>query len=693
MSDTYWANRPAADCAAEAERKVEAWFDHLTEEGPLDLWRTALSEYYAGRETAGDLGEAGEQGEFTTVKVNHLHNLVEHTVTAIAGQPVAWECQAVNSDHESTAQTVIGNALLESAANHKGLSVIDTKATRSAVLLSEGWGAAYWDRTLGEPYAPDGTSTLPTGEVRYEFFEPQDVVRDWTREKGHNWFILQTFEDKYDLAATVQDPEIQKLILGLPTKVDAAADRPRLQEIMDKSSSWKDMSCEVPVYELRHARTAACPQGRLLIYCSKDVILKDGPLPYRDPYVFELRPEDEMGSGQGYTSIFDLLAPQHAINAGYSSALSTLSTFGHPVIWGGPGGTPPSVAELTGMTVLTSPSKPEGIVLADPAAIKAHLDFAQNLTAQQEIISGVNAVRRGNLDSTGKLSGSAYALIDAKFLEYQAGLAKAHTTWLERIGTATIELYQDFATVEMTVQVAGKSKRSEAQTFTGGELKRIKRVTVQKANPLTRTTSGRLQLVEMLVNMKVPLKVEQIMLLLETGRFEAVTEGKSRELDNVRAENEVLGAVTEQAPVGPPTVDPMTGLPMAGVPQTLPMLAGMGVRALAIDNHPLHIDEHSAVIASPEARKNPAVVEAVLAHIQEHIDLWTGTDPRTLAARGIPPPPMMGMPAVGPDGQPLAPEGAPEANPSPEGAGNQPNQPSMPKVAGTNEQAPAPPAL
>ena len=692
--DTYWANKPAADCAAEAERKIDNWFEHITQEGPLDIWRGALGEFYAGRGTAGELGISGDQDEFTTIKVNHLHNLVEHTVTAIAGQPPAWECQAVNSDHESTAQTVIGNALLESAAAHKGLSVIDTKATRSAVLLSEGWAAAYWDRTLGDPFVPDGSTNATTGEIRYEFFEPQDVIRDWTREKGHSWYILQTFEDKHDLAAQFPDPEMQKKILGLPSKIDEAADRPRLSDISTKASSWKESSCEVAVYELRHARTKACPQGRLLIFCDKDVIIKDGPLPYRDPYVFELRPEDEMGTGQGYTSIFDLLAPQHAINAGYSSALSTLSTFGHPVIWGGPGGTPPSVAELTGMTVLTSPQKPEGIVLADPAAVKAHLDFAQNLTAQQEIISGVNAVKRGNLETTGKLSGSAYALIDAKFLEYQAGLAKAHTTWLERLGTATIELYQDFASVEMTVQVAGKSKRSEAQTFTGGKLKRIKRVTVQKANPLTRTTSGRMQLVEMLVNMKVPLKVEQIMLLLETGRFEAVTEGKSRELDNVRAENEVLGAITEQAPPSPPSVDPLSGLPVAGVPQTLPMLASMGVRALAIDNHPLHIDEHSAVIASPEARKNPAIVEAVLAHIQEHIDLWTQTDPRTLAARGVPPPPMMGAGPVDPaTGLPMDPAAVPEANPNPEGAGGQPGMPQMPQVAGSSERAPAPPSL
>jgi hypothetical protein len=404
-----------------------------------------------------------------------------------------------------------------------------------------------------------------------------------------------------------------------------------------------------------------------------------------------------MGTGDGYTAVFDLLGPQQAINAGYSSGLSILSALGMPSIWSGPGGAPPGVDDIKGLRFITSPTKPEAIVLAEPPAIAAHIEFARDLIAQQEILSGVNAVRRGNLEATGKLSGAAYALIDAKFLEYQAGLAKAHTVWLEKLGTATIELYQDFATVEMTVQVAGKSKRSEARTFSRDSLSKIQRVRVQKANPLTRTTSGRLQLVEMLVNMKVPLKVEQIMLLLETGRFEAITEGKARELDNVRAENEVLGGITQQAPVPPPTqaIDPMTGLMsmVPGVPDTLGMLAEMGVRALTIDNHPLHIDEHSAVIASPEARKNPAIVAAVLAHIEEHINQWMTTKPETLASRGIPPPPMApvpGAPALpGPAGS-----GSPEANLQvPEGGPGQANMPRMPTNPQTGEQAPAPPAL
>jgi hypothetical protein len=125
--------------------------------------------------------------------------------------------------------------------------------------------------------------------------------------------------------------------------------------------------------------------------------------------------------------------------------------------------------------------------------------------------------------------------------------------------------------------------------------------------------------------------------------------------------------------------------------------------------------EHSSVLASPEARENPAVIEAVMTHILGpggHAELWRGTDPALLMALDIAPPPPdpalmmeMGMDPNAPpgDGKP-GPEkksgvsGGPRKPgeaPMPGGIGAQgaksmglkmPGQPQMPKNPSTGQR-------
>jgi hypothetical protein len=80
------------------------------------------------------------------------------------------------------------------------------------------------------------------------------------------------------------------------------------------------------------------------------------------------------------------------------------------------------------------------------------------------------------------------------------------------------------------------------------------------------------------------------------------------------------------------------------------------IMAVATDQHSLHIKEHTCVLADPDLRKDPALVQRTLMHIQEHIDLLRGVDPQLLAMMGeqsLMPPPMPGQEpgAAGPQGQ------------------------------------------
>lgn len=665
----YWAARETKECVAEAHRRVTQWFEWVMRSGQLDYWRLALRTYYAGTETQGKTQIAGEQGEFTTIKVNHLHSVGEHIVTSIAGQPPTFAPQALNNDHESTAQTVIASGILENAVSHKGLEDVAIDTTRQAWVLKEGFGSTTWDTTIGEDYAadPETGAVIKSGDVCYRSHNPLDVIRDHTRDawEDHDWVILRRPENRYDLAA--DHPEFAEQILGLPAKTSDERTMPRLAA--PKLLDTNDESDEVWVYEFYHRKTPATQRrGRQLVFCSPDVFWGDEPLKYDDIPVFRMAPEEQIGTDRGYSSSADLLAPQQAVNASYSTVLSNHAALGTPAIWTGTG--PVNVEELTGFKLLKSAQKPEAVTLAaTPAEIPA---FGKDLIAQIEILSGVNAVRRGNLDATGKLSGAAYALIDAKFLESTVGLQKSYRLWMTKMATGTVACYRKFAVAQHTVRVVGKSNKGYVETFTRDDLSRVDRVDIEMGNPLQRTTSGRLQILETLMQMtdaqKMPIvrTPEQVFQVLTTGRLEPAIEGAAKELDNVKAENEALGD-------GKPAV------------------------ALIIDNHPLHIEEHSGVLASPEARENPQIVTATLAHIQQHMDLWFNADPRALAARRIPPPPAAApmMPPGGPgaNGTPPPVPGemtSTEGAPPPPGAAPQPNMPQMPVNPGTGEQAPAP---
>ena len=677
MSDetpaVYWAAADAATCLAEAVKRRDAWYQYIQTKR-LSVWRRALSEYYAGAETKGSLGVEGEAEEFTTVKVNHIHNLGEHLVNAIAGQPPQFQPQAENNDSQSTAETVVASGLLEQAVTQKGLDALSVTTTRTAEVLCEGFGLVEWDATLGKPFAPDPNTgqIVNTGDVRYRYYTPDSACRDIHKENAeeHVWWIIRDQVNRYDLMA--EYPQQAEAIKAVPSLLDAETQHPRLKD-WGPDMKARQIECDaIWKWTLYHDKSPACPNGRKMCWVGDNVALKDEALPGRELYLYRLAPEDKIGSEEGYSSLLDLIAPQKAVNGCYSMTLSGINNLGHPVIWTKPGDH--QVEELKPFTLIKSNEKPEPLNLLNlPPEV---MQFAKDLIAQMEIVSGVNAVRRGNIDATGKLSGAAYALIDAKFLEYAAGLQKAYRIWMGKIATATVWCYQDNATAEFVTQIVGKSNRVYTKRFTGSKgvdapgvlkLSRIQRVNIDMGNPLQRTTSGRLAVADTLLERGLIQTAEQYMAVMQTGRLEPAIEGPAKELDNVKSENELLSD-------------------------------GELPKVWIYDNHALHINEHSGVMASPETRADERIAQAVLQHIAEHLQAWQAAPMDGLAARNIPPPPSLTMMAPSAPGAPggTKPPAKGETSkteqaPGPQGAAPQPSMPAMPTNPQTGERAPAPP--
>lgn len=597
MIDKYWAEKDINEIGSEILTKCEDYAEYLRTSGRFYLWKRSYNAYYRQLQQGGKLRRTGEQGEFTAINVNHYRNLLLHLKTMVTQSRPAFEPRATNTDYKSQAQTILAAGLLEYYQREKRLERFFKQALEMAIVLSEGFISTTWDTTLGDVYDMDlDGNEVRDGDVLYKLHSPLDVVRDFMKENPNNqdWIIVRDFFNRYNLAK--QHPDLAEKILMSPSKTEE-----------DRTNNLRfylhDESDDVAVYTLYHKKTPVLPNGRMVQCLDSDVVLFDGPIPYRDIPVRRIGAEDQMGSPFGYTIGFDLLPIQEAIDALYSTVVTNQSTFGVQNIMI-PKGSGISVEQISGgLNVMEYDSKlgpPQALNLTQtPPEV---FSFIQMLEELQQTISGVNSVARGNPE-TNLRSGAALALVQSMALQFSQNLQQSYVELIEDVGTDTINLLRDFAKTPRIAMISGKSNRPILREFTGDDLDQINRVTVDIGNPLSRTTAGRVNLAETLIQNGMIENPDQYLQVISTGRLDPVIEGKQAEMLNIRAENEALSA-------GQPAI------------------------AVVTDNHAMHIMEHKVVLASPEARRNLQLVEAVTEHLMDHINLLKTTDPVLLQLMG-----------------------------------------------------------
>lgn len=173
-------------------------------------------------------------------------------------------------------------------------------------------------------------------------------------------------------------------------------------------------------------------------------------------------------------------------------------------------------------------------------------------------------------------------------------------------------MLRDFAASPRIAMISGIENRTIIQKFTGDDLSLVNRVIVDIGNPLSKTTAGRVQMAEQMLQMGLIKSPEQYFSVMNYGKIETMTDGIDKQLLLIRDENES-------------------------------MINGNPAIAIVTDQHSLHIKEHRDVLSDVELRKDPNLVNLVLNHIQEHINLLKTSDPATLNMLGeqslMPPPP------------------------------------------------------
>jgi hypothetical protein len=667
----YWASLPRDQVGKHLETKSQEYnSDRLVESVYERMYRAY--EYYYGFDPSGihatsQVLRGGDQGELAEIRVNHSRSLVNTLLNLIVAPKLVWSPKAVNIDSASLQACELSRAILEYYWSEKQVSKHAVQALEHALTFGEGFVLAEWDEFAGDDYqahpdaypaqAEEGDESegdyelgapaktpdpvVKGGDIRYCNVLPWDVKRDPSKPSWDacEWVIVTVPRNRYALAK--QYPESEYQILEHAPQAEGS--------LVNGSVKNSD---DVPLKIFMHRPNAAIPTGRMVHFLSADIVLKDETMD--EMPLYRVSAGELTGTPFGYTSYFDILGVQELMDSLHTTIASNQSTLGQQVIAIEEGSSAPVDEIAGGMKAIYYPpgsKPPEALqLLKTPGEIFTHLG---NLKKEQELLLGLNSVVRGEAQS-GEMSGSALALLQSQALQQSSTIQANYIRLVEGLGSCTLATLQKYCSVPRKIAIVGKGNQFLVQDteYDGSSLERVKKVQVEVGNPLSQTSAGRIEMARDLLQMLGPkLTVEQYQQVLSTGRLEPLTQSINHELMLIRAENEALAR-------------------------------GEVTNAVAFDDHQLHAREHRTVLANLQARRNPQVVDAVLAHISEHERAFYTTSPTLLALVGQTPPAAPPPPDMGGEND----KGSQPVPPGQMATGPAPKPPDAPKNPATGQQ-------
>lgn len=600
----YFAAAPTDEIAQELQAKVDLYYTYIGSANLAELWRRSYRAYYGMRQNSGANGwgifdsgglvASGDQGEIVRCKVNQFANLVTHQLSTATSNRPAVQCRAVNADAKSLVSARLGNGVLEYFLRERKIEINYSIAIETALVLSEGYIALGWDATKGKEYGrgPHG-GVIYDGDLVATNFTPFQVIKDVTKnsEQEQSWVITHSKRNKYDLVSKYakDNSNLQNQILSCSSDETTANYRSFADpsKIIAATSFGVQDSDDIPYMEFYHKKTDAMPEGRYSIFINGDILLFDGPLPFREVPVYRVAPKNIIGTPFGWTVAFDILALQELLDKLYTVVSSNVLGSGVQNFWLPPG-SGVTTSQLGGnRALIESIVKPEVLDLLRTAPeVYAYINKVEQV---MQTLAGVSAVSRGDLPSK-DLSGSAMAFLASQAVTFSSGLQQSANQLLENVSTGCINILKDYASTPRIATIAGKQNVPQMLTYMGKDLEPINNVVCDATSAVSKTTAGKIAIADNLLKAGMVETPQEYITLVETGQMEPMTRNSIMENELIQQENQWL--LEMKAP-----------------------------RALRTDRHDQHIQEHTTILSSPESRMNAELVMAVDAHIREHEQL------------------------------------------------------------------------
>jgi hypothetical protein len=623
----YWAASPIEEIAQEIESKFDNYRQWLQTSGYANRIRSTYNTFY-GFNDDGTIQVTRDRDNLAHINVNHYKSLMSRLHIMITESKLDFQPRAINSDPKSDIEANLAKGICEYYNSEKDMNSTTSMAVLSALIMLETYVHAPWDLSEGYELTADEQGVIKTGDQMFENFNPFEVAKN-TSITESNWFIIRKKVNKYDLAALFPLFASEILAETLATDVDGLRQALGTRNLSGGGDTTEDDEDYVWKFILYHARTPSMPQGRHVEIAAGQV-LADGKLKYDKIPLFRLTAGNILSTCYGDSPAIELLPLQHALNALYSATTTNNLNNSVQLIYSAdPNLTTRKLED--GQTLVSSASPPSALNLTGSSA--ENFKMLDRLQSDQQLLSGVNDVVRGNPSQSVKTSGGQ-ALMIAQAQQYVSDLAKGYADLASDLATCLISNIQKFASEQMTAYIVGSSKKGQIKQFQAKDIMHVQRVTVDLGNPLTSSLAGRSELLSQWMQYGVITKPEQTIEFLTTGNLE-------QDLDDEFNQQTVIAEQMELLKSG-----------------KMPII-------LSTDNHTRAILQANKILAQNDVRMDANLVNLVNAYMQQHIQLMRTLNPDLAAVLS---------------GQPLPPQ-QPPAPPPGQGA---PGQPPQPSVQGVN---------
>lgn len=674
----YWANKDGDELYGILRQKEEEFYTAAERRGLVPMCRTSYAQYY-GLSNSSNSGPSGgfesqtisfegENGELLAITINEFRSYCDQIFNMTTKNRPSFEAQAVNTDADSLSGVEAANQYLQYYFEQTYGERKEHEVVKIEGLHGKGWTHIEWDPDGGPdvqidtqvPGPPEAggapltaKETVKSGEFIISALPWWRVIAEPYRSEFdiHLWRMVVFTRSKWEMIARypIKAKEIEGAgYEGSSREFAFPGSDPARRDSDDM------LTCRI----FYHARSGAVPRGRKVLFVGS-VMVADEDLPIDDIPLIDLMSCELQGTSFGMSDLWNLI-PLNQLKAQIMSDVATnIEAFGRPPLVLTEGSDIDLDALANGQKVVFKPRDTD-----DPAPMKfpqipdVTFKVFDLLRTLEQSISGLNAVFRGEPQSN-ITSGAMAALFDNRAIENQSPRQAALDLMRERIGNVLLQYLKRYATHPQLVAIAGEDERGYIESFTKEDLAGVHRVVVKTANPMLRSQAGRMQLAEILRQWPgQPISdPAQIIALITTGQWKPMYQETRASQLHIKTENEELmkGPPIQQVEQPP---DPLTGMP------TPPKQVVSTVAAVATENARDHIMGHLEVYYSPLAQRNPAVKDACMAHILDHVDVARNNDPYLAQILGLPAPQSAMQPAQDPNqGKPGQDQG-PGASPS-----------------------------
>lgn len=618
QASQYWCTLPSDEWAKE-------YFARVSQYGPGYLARLQFlarrhfygalpSDFVGDMPSSAEVNRAGDQGENVELRVNWFRAHVNAKHQIIVAPKLVWGTQATNTDARSMADSSRAASILEYMWKTMPFETMAISAELGALLDGEEFLLTYFNASAGKPKRFDAQQGVVEyeGDIDCYSIPSWDVFRDPTARSFEESPYRSARRDVNRFQLIAQYPAMAEEIMAAP-----AATMMR----QDRTGAWSvsQSSDRVTCHYFFHERRPELPLGLQAIALSPDCVLEFKALEkcYQTPCITRFPAGDLKGTPFAYSSTWEAMAPQDLATDIQGSLATNIVTFGKQMISAESDQNLPIDQVGNGPAVIYRPKgspPPVALQLASsPSEAFKHLD---NIKVDQRLILGLNDMAMGE-PPQGPPNAQAWALLATANITNNSGEQRAFVNAVRNVGRSILAIVKAKFSTKRKALIVGvhgaqvpKQEEFDATDFAG-----IDDVTVEIDNPLMQSAAGRLQIATMYLDRGFVTIPEQLEQLVTTGKLEPLTQGLRDESIFIAWENEQ-------------------------------MLLGAPVRAMITDSHQMHIRSHKDVSFSAEARSSQNIIDAMNAHIKEHIDLALGTDPAILALLGqAAPPPPPGAPA------------------------------------------------